>query len=86
MRQSATRPVRKSKRKALLESLNDLLSQMPSLLDIDHPCAQKQIMEARKVVEVFKIVPSNHCFELIEQKTLIRLSVCCPVLLRKLET
>ncbi|RLN11888.1 kinesin-like protein KCA2 [Panicum miliaceum] len=51
MRQSSTRPMRKSKRKSLLESLNDLLAQMPSLLDIDHPCAQKQIMEARKVVE-----------------------------------
>jgi hypothetical protein len=25
---------------------------MPSLLDIDHPCAQKQIMEARNAVEV----------------------------------
>lgn len=52
MRQSTTRPMRKSKRKALLESLDDLLAQMPSLLDIDHPCAQKQIMEARKIVEV----------------------------------
>jgi len=52
MRQSSTRPMRKSKRKALLESLDDLLTQMPSLLDIDHPCAQKQIMEARKVVKV----------------------------------
>ncbi len=52
MRQSSARPLRKSKKKALLESLDDLLAQMPSLLDVDHPCAQKQIMEARKVVEV----------------------------------
>uniref|UniRef100_A0A0D9WNA5 Kinesin motor domain-containing protein n=1 Tax=Leersia perrieri TaxID=77586 RepID=A0A0D9WNA5_9ORYZ len=51
IRQSSTRPLRKSKKKALLESLDDLLAQMPSLLDVDHPCAQKQIMEARKVVE-----------------------------------
>ncbi|RCV20696.1 hypothetical protein SETIT_4G077400v2 [Setaria italica] len=59
MRQSATRPMRKSKRKALLESLNDLLTQMPSLLDIDHPCAQKQIMEARKVVESLEEDPDD---------------------------
>ncbi|EAZ00162.1 hypothetical protein OsI_22167 [Oryza sativa Indica Group] len=52
MRQSSARPLRKSKKKALLESLDDLLAQMPSLLDVDHPCAQKQIMEARKVVEL----------------------------------
>ncbi|OEL26238.1 Kinesin-like protein KCA2 [Dichanthelium oligosanthes] len=59
MRQSSTRPMRKSKRKALLESLDDLLAQMPSLLDIDHPCAQKQIMEARKVVESLEEDPDD---------------------------
>ncbi|XP_066378914.1 kinesin-like protein KIN-14L isoform X3 [Miscanthus floridulus] len=59
MRQSSTRPMRKSKRKALLESLDDLLTQMPSLLDIDHPCAQKQIMEARKVVESLEEDPDD---------------------------
>lgn len=36
----------------MLASLDELLEQMPSLLDIDHPCAKKQITEARKVVEV----------------------------------
>ncbi|KAK3128718.1 hypothetical protein QOZ80_6BG0465540 [Eleusine coracana subsp. coracana] len=51
LRQSSTGPLRKSKKKALLQSLDDLSSQMPSLLDIDHPCAQKQIMEARNAVE-----------------------------------
>ncbi|PAN24811.1 hypothetical protein PAHAL_4G254200 [Panicum hallii] len=59
MRQSSTRPMRKSKRKSLLESLDDLLAQMPSLLDIDHPCAQKQIMEARKVVESLEEDPDD---------------------------
>ncbi|CAD6337227.1 unnamed protein product [Miscanthus lutarioriparius] len=65
MRQSSTRPMRKSKRKALLESLDDLLTQMPSLLDIDHPCAQKQIMEARKVVE-FNLILTQCCHELVQ--------------------
>lgn len=51
IKQSSTRPLRKSKKKALLDSLDDLLAQMPSLLDIDHPCAQKQITEARNAVE-----------------------------------
>ncbi|KAG0513451.1 hypothetical protein BDA96_10G103400 [Sorghum bicolor] len=59
MRQSSTRPMRKSKRKALLDSLDDLLTQMPSLLDIDHPCAQKQIMDARKVVESLEEDPDD---------------------------
>jgi len=59
MRQSSTRPMRKSKKKAMLESLDDLLAQMPSLLDIDHPCAQKQIMEARKVVESLEEDPDD---------------------------
>ena len=27
---------------------------MPSLLDIDHPCAQRQIADARRVIEVCK--------------------------------
>uniref|UniRef100_J3MCF6 Kinesin motor domain-containing protein n=2 Tax=Oryza brachyantha TaxID=4533 RepID=J3MCF6_ORYBR len=59
MRQSSTRPLRKSKKKALLESLDDLLAQLPSLLDVDHPCAQKQIMEARKVVESLEEDPDD---------------------------
>ncbi|CAN6202085.1 unnamed protein product [Urochloa humidicola] len=59
MKQSSTRPMRKSKRKALLESLDYLLAQLPSLLDIDHPCAQKHIMEARKVVESLEEDPDD---------------------------
>ena len=50
----------------MLESLDDLLAQMPSLLDIDHPCAQKQIMEARKVVEVCRQYFGIIASELIE--------------------
>ncbi|KAG8076865.1 hypothetical protein GUJ93_ZPchr0006g40720 [Zizania palustris] len=64
MRQSSTRLFRKSKKKALLESLDDLLAQMPSLLDIDHPCAQKQIMEARKVVESLQEDPDDPATDL----------------------
>lgn len=42
----------KAKKKSLLSSLNELSERMPSLLDIDHPCAQREISEARRVVEV----------------------------------
>ncbi|KAM3209108.1 hypothetical protein ACQJBY_063662 [Aegilops geniculata] len=59
IKQSSTRPLRKSKKKALLESLDDLLAQMPSLLDIDHPCAQKQIMDARNAVESLQEDPDD---------------------------
>lgn len=41
-----------SKKKAMLASLDELAERMPSLLDIDHPCAQRQIAEARHTVEV----------------------------------
>ncbi|VAI72037.1 unnamed protein product [Triticum turgidum subsp. durum] len=59
IKQSSTRPLRKSKKKALLESLDDLLAQMPSLLDIDHPCAQKQITDARNAVESLQEDPDD---------------------------
>ncbi|XP_062233292.1 kinesin-like protein KIN-14L [Phragmites australis] len=59
MRQSSARPLRRSKKKALLETLDDLLAQMPSLLDIDHPCARKQIMEAQKLVESLQEDPDD---------------------------
>lgn len=35
----------------MLASLDELAERMPSLLDIDHPCAQKQISDARSAVE-----------------------------------
>ncbi|THU70314.1 hypothetical protein C4D60_Mb08t23690 [Musa balbisiana] len=52
LRQTSVSSVTKSRKKSMLASLDELLEQMPSLLDIDHPCAKKQITEARKVVEL----------------------------------
>ncbi|XP_074587966.1 kinesin-like protein KIN-14L [Curcuma longa] len=51
LRQTSTSLLTKSKKKAMLASLDELLERMPSLLDIDHPCAKKEILGARKVVE-----------------------------------
>lgn len=50
-RQSSVNSLGRSKKKALLASLDDLAERMPSLLEIDHPCAQRQIADARCVVE-----------------------------------
>ena len=36
----------------MLASLDELAERMPSLLDIDHPCVQRQIADARRVVQV----------------------------------
>ncbi|KAL2344412.1 hypothetical protein Fmac_005697 [Flemingia macrophylla] len=41
----------KSKKRKMLASLDELTEQMPSLLDIDHPCAQRHIADARYMVE-----------------------------------
>ncbi|KAF5749741.1 hypothetical protein HS088_TW03G00066 [Tripterygium wilfordii] len=51
LRQSSVSAMSKSKKKTLLASLDELAEWMPSLLDIDHPCAQRQIAEARHLVE-----------------------------------
>lgn len=51
IRLSSVNKLSSSKKKALLESLDELSERMPSLLDIDHPCAQRQIAEARSIVE-----------------------------------
>lgn len=51
MRQTSVNSLTKTKKKALLEALDELTERMPSLLDIDHPCAQRQILDARRVVE-----------------------------------
>ncbi|KAG6521379.1 hypothetical protein ZIOFF_018495 [Zingiber officinale] len=51
LRQTSTSLLTKSKKKAMLANLDELLERMPSLLDIDHPCAKKEILGARKVVE-----------------------------------
>ncbi|XP_077213519.1 kinesin-like protein KIN-14B isoform X2 [Tasmannia lanceolata] len=51
MRQTSQNSLTKNKKKALLVSLDELSERMPSLLDIDHPCARRQIADARSVVE-----------------------------------
>jgi hypothetical protein len=48
--------LRKSKKRALLESLDELKEQMPSLLEIDHPCAQSQISDACSIVGVCSVM------------------------------
>ncbi|XVF17349.1 hypothetical protein REPUB_Repub10bG0113300 [Reevesia pubescens] len=50
-RQSSVSSMSRSKKKAMLASLDELGERMPSLLDIDHPCAQRQIADARRLVE-----------------------------------
>ncbi|KAK6775081.1 hypothetical protein RDI58_026082 [Solanum bulbocastanum] len=52
LRQSSVNILSKSRKKALLASLDELAERMPSLLDIDHPCAQRHIDEARHAVEL----------------------------------
>ncbi|KAF9678191.1 hypothetical protein SADUNF_Sadunf07G0009400 [Salix dunnii] len=47
LRQSSVNALSKSKKKTLLVSLDELGERMPSLLNIDHPCAQRQIAEAQ---------------------------------------
>lgn len=51
MRLASVNSLSRSKKKALLASLDELSERMPSLLDIDHPCAQRQIADARSAVE-----------------------------------
>ncbi|KAG4121582.1 hypothetical protein ERO13_D11G217000v2 [Gossypium hirsutum] len=50
-RQSSVSSMGRSKKKAIIASLDELGERMPSLLDIDHPCAQRQIANARRLVE-----------------------------------
>lgn len=57
-RQASINSLSKSKKRAMLTSLDELSEQMPSLLEIDHPCALRQIAEARVIVEV--IVPYGY--------------------------
>ncbi|KAL6222839.1 hypothetical protein ACLB2K_006229 [Fragaria x ananassa] len=52
MRQSSVSTLSRSKKKLLLASLDELAERMPSLLEIDHPCAQRQISDARHVIQV----------------------------------
>ncbi|KAL1196407.1 Kinesin-like protein KIN-14B [Cardamine amara subsp. amara] len=50
-RQASVHVLSKSKKKALLESLDELNERMPSLLDVDHPCAQREIATALQLVK-----------------------------------
>ncbi|KAI8030343.1 Kinesin-like protein KIN-14A [Camellia lanceoleosa] len=50
-RPSSVSTLGRSKKKVLLASLDELAERMPSLLDIDHPCAQRHIADARRLVE-----------------------------------
>ena len=56
VRQSSVNTLSRSKKKAMLTSLDELAERMPSLLDIDHPCAQRQIADARLMVEVHRFL------------------------------
>ncbi|KAG8373431.1 hypothetical protein BUALT_Bualt11G0023600 [Buddleja alternifolia] len=51
VRQTSVNVLSKSKKRSMLASLDELSERMPSLLDIDHPCAQRHIAEARDAVE-----------------------------------
>lgn len=71
MRQSSVSTLGKSKKKAMLASLDELMERMPSLLDIDHPCAQRQIADARRAIEVCKT-----CWILWKENFYLSLASC----------
>ncbi|XP_075510398.1 kinesin-like protein KIN-14B [Primulina tabacum] len=50
MRQTSVDVLSKTKKNSLLASLDELMEQLPSLLDIDYPCAQNHITEAQQAV------------------------------------
>lgn len=60
MRQASVSVLSKTKKRSLLASLDGLSEQMPSLLDVDHPCAQRHIGEARKAVELTSEEDDKH--------------------------
>ncbi|CAH8353662.1 unnamed protein product [Eruca vesicaria subsp. sativa] len=59
-RQASVHVLSKSKKTALLEALDELTERMPSLLDIDHPCAQREIATARQLVETIPEQENNN--------------------------
>ncbi|KAM3250625.1 hypothetical protein P3L10_004695 [Capsicum annuum] len=61
MSQSSMNTLDKSRKKAMLASLAELSERMPSLLDIDHPCAQRHIKEARHAFEVRSYFIAGGC-------------------------
>ncbi|XP_061353484.1 kinesin-like protein KIN-14B [Gastrolobium bilobum] len=50
-RLSTMNTIGKSKKRTVLVSLDELTERMPSLLEIDHPCAQRHIADACRMVE-----------------------------------
>ncbi|KAF8404705.1 hypothetical protein HHK36_009593 [Tetracentron sinense] len=67
MGQASVNSLSKSKKKVMLASLDELTERMPSLLDIDHPCAQRQIADACSVV---KSIPEQDDHHQEETRTL----------------
>ncbi|KAL5992670.1 Kinesin-like protein KIN-14L [Asimina triloba] len=74
-RQASQGPLTKSKKRSLLASLDELSERMPSLLDIDHPCAQRQIAESCALVETkaniaedqyVDIHSLNYCVDMVQ--------------------
>ncbi|KAL0423154.1 UNVERIFIED_CONTAM: Kinesin-like protein KIN-14B [Sesamum radiatum] len=51
-RQTSVSVLSKSKKRSMLAALDELSERMPSLLDVDHPCAQRHIAEGRHAVEL----------------------------------
>ncbi|XP_010523322.1 PREDICTED: kinesin-like protein KIN-14B [Tarenaya hassleriana] len=70
-RQASVNVLSKSKKKALLASLDELEERMPSLLDIDQPCAQRDIATASQLV---KSIPEQED-DLLEPSHARRLSI-----------
>ncbi|KAF8080607.1 hypothetical protein N665_0932s0007 [Sinapis alba] len=62
-RQASVHVLSKSKKTALLEALDELTERMPSLLDVDHPCAQREIATARQLVETIPEQENNNLLE-----------------------
>ncbi|XP_028769402.1 kinesin-like protein KIN-14B isoform X2 [Neltuma alba] len=58
-RHSTLNAVSKSKKRAMLASLDELTQRMPLLLEIDHPCAKGLIAGARHLVESTPEVDDN---------------------------
>ncbi|KAK9166861.1 hypothetical protein Scep_002052 [Stephania cephalantha] len=51
MKQASVSSLPRCKKQLILASLDEQMERMPSLLDVDQPCAQRQIADARTVIE-----------------------------------
>ncbi|KAL0461424.1 UNVERIFIED_CONTAM: Kinesin-like protein KIN-14B [Sesamum latifolium] len=73
-RQTSVGVLSKSKKRSMLAALDELSERMPSLLDVDHPCAQRHIAEGRHAVEVTpeeddKVVDATRATKLLGDTT-----------------